>query len=107
MEHAEDALDGRPRGKKEMLANIHLLDIQKGDTFVSNKWGAPQLRFEITSLHNLTERSLPHEIVNHSAGEIMNENGFTTNAIEAKWSVVKRWVTIVRIFNHSPCVLLK
>ena len=35
---------------------------------------------------------MPHKIVNHNAGEIMNQNGFTTNGIEACWSVVKRWI---------------
>ena len=34
----------------------------------------------------------PHEIVNHSEGEIVNANGYSTNAIEAKWSVAKRWI---------------
>lgn len=29
--------------------------------------------------------------MNHSAGEIVNVNGFTTNHIENGWSVVMRW----------------
>ena len=29
---------------------------------------------------------------NHSEGEIGNSNGFTTNPIEAKWTVMKRWI---------------
>ena len=40
----------------------------------------------------LSESDLPHEIVNHSLGELVNENGFSTNAREAKWSVIKRWI---------------
>eukprot|EP00959_Pyramimonas_sp_CCMP1952_P125612 2626447-Pyramimonas_sp.AAC.1 len=40
----------------------------------------------------LTERMLPHEVVNHSAGEITNERGFTTNHIELQWSLIKRWI---------------
>ena len=39
-----------------------------------------------------TEQQLRHEIVNHSAGESINQNGFSTNAIECKWSVIKRWI---------------
>ena len=34
----------------------------------------------------------PHEIANHREGEIVNARGYSTNAIEAKWSVVKRWI---------------
>ena len=37
-------------------------------------------------------RTLRHELVNHSAGEIVNPRGFTTNAIEGRWSVLKRWL---------------
>ena len=33
---------------------------------------------------------MPHEIVNHILGELVDENGFSTNAIEAKWSIIKR-----------------
>lgn len=38
------------------------------------------------------DKELWHEVVNHSAGEIVNANGFTTNHIENRWRVVKRWV---------------
>ena len=41
---------------------------------------------------HLNDRTLPHEVVCHSAGVIVNPRGHTTNAIEAKWSVLKRWV---------------
>ena len=37
-------------------------------------------------------RQLTHEICNHSEGEIVNERGYSTNAIEIKWGIVKRWV---------------
>ena len=33
-----------------------------------------------------------HEVVNHSDGEIVNARGYSTNAIESKWGVVKRWI---------------
>ena len=42
--------------------------------------------------HSLSESQLRHEIVNHSAGEIVNSNGFSTNAIECKWSMIERWI---------------
>ena len=35
-------------------------------------------------------RDLPHEVVNPSEWEIVNAKGYTTNAIEAKWGVLKR-----------------
>ena len=41
----------------------------------------------------------PHEIVNHSEGEIVNANGYSTNAIEAKWSVAKRWIRS-KVYNR-------
>ena len=40
--------------------------------------------------NKLTEGNLRHEIVNHSAGELVNQNGVSTNAIDRKWSVTKR-----------------
>ena len=40
--------------------------------------------------NGLSESDMPHEIVNHILGELVNENGFSTNAIEAKWSIIKR-----------------
>ena len=35
---------------------------------------------------------MPHEIVNHNLGELVNENGLGPNTIEAKWSIIKRWI---------------
>ena len=34
---------------------------------------------------------MPHELVNHSQGEVVNTNGYSTNQIENRWSVLKRW----------------
>ena len=39
LDHPADALDGRPRGAKEMLANLRLIGLRKEDVFVSDKWG--------------------------------------------------------------------
>ena len=93
LDHPDDAYDGRPRGHKEMLRNINSLGIKKHDIFVSDKWKATVSAFKaFREASGLSEFDLPHEIVNHSLGELVNENGFSTNAIEAKWSVVKRWI---------------
>ena len=42
--------------------------------------------------HRLSQNDLHHEIVNHSEGELVNSHGFATNPIEAKWSLIKRWI---------------
>ena len=39
-----------------------------------------------------SDLDLVHELVNHSQGQIVNDNGYSTNQIEAKWSVLKRWI---------------
>ena len=39
-----------------------------------------------------SRRAFSNSGENHSAGEIVNSNGFTTNHIENRWSLVKRWV---------------
>ena len=93
LEHPADALDGKPRGHKEMLRNIRSLGLRSGDTFVSDKWKATVSSLKAYHVETgLTTRTLPHEVVNHSEGEIVNSNGFTTNPIEAKWAVMKRWI---------------
>ena len=37
LKHHAEAFDGKPRGPKEMLHNINLLGLRKGDIFVSDK----------------------------------------------------------------------
>ena len=92
LEHVDDAYNGRPRGKEEMVRNLEMLDLRAGDTFVSDKWKSTVAALKhVRDASQLTPRQLPHEIVNHSKGEIKNERGYTTNPIEAKWSVLKRW----------------
>ena len=93
LDHPADALDGRPRGAKEMLANLRLIGLRKEDVFVSDKWGGTVLAVKKLRAEKGWPRTKPpHEIVNHSEGEIVNAKGYSTNAIEAKWSVVKRWI---------------
>ena len=75
------------------IANLELLSMQRGDVFVSDKWRASLSALkEIRRGLGLTEAQLKHEVVNHSDGEIVNKNGYTTNPIEAKWSLIKRCV---------------
>ena len=42
--------------------------------------------------HDLSSSDVKHEIVNHSKGELKNSSGFTTNPIECKRSLIKRWI---------------
>ncbi|CAK0897981.1 unnamed protein product [Prorocentrum cordatum] len=92
LDHPLDAFNGKPRGRDEMLTNMHLL-LKKGTVLVSDSWGATISAVkEFKKLKRWTAKDLRHELVAHSAGEIVNPNGFTTNGIEAVWSVVKRWV---------------
>ncbi|CAK0909945.1 unnamed protein product, partial [Prorocentrum cordatum] len=88
-----NAYDGKPRGKKELLDNFTELPPPAGVIIVSDKWkgtiaAAKQYRTDA----GLTERTLPREVVNHSAGKITNERGFTTNYIELQLSLIKRWI---------------
>ena len=76
-----------------MLRNIRSLGLRSGNTFVSDKWKAIVSSLKAYRVETgLATRTLPPEVVNHSEGEIMNSNGFTTNPIEAKWAVMKRWI---------------
>jgi hypothetical protein len=91
--HPLDAFDGKPRGHQEMMTNLEMLGFQKGDIFVSDGWKATRSAVKATRKKlKLTERDLKHQVVVHSDGEIINADGFTTNAIESKWGVLKRWM---------------
>ncbi|CAK0795080.1 unnamed protein product [Prorocentrum cordatum] len=93
LEHPADAKDGNPRGHKEMLDNLNMLNVGKGDIFVSDKWGATISPAKaIRHQKGLAQSTLRHEVVNHDDGEIVNAKGFTTNAIESKWGILKRWL---------------
>jgi hypothetical protein len=94
MKHVDDAYNGRPRGKEEILENFRELGLEKGKHIVvTDKWlGTVAAIKQLRSDNGWSEAQLRHEIVVHSNGEIVNVNGFTTNAIEARWSVIKRWI---------------
>ena len=105
LEHAKDAYDGKPRGQNEILQCLRILNLKPKTILVTDGWKATiaavkQLKLEM----KWTDADLWHEIVNHSAGEITNANGFTTNHIENRWSLVKRWARkrgVCRLPSHS------
>ncbi|CAK0832927.1 unnamed protein product [Prorocentrum cordatum] len=81
------------RGKQELSENFKELSPPAGVAIVSDKWrGTIAAVKQYRNDAGLTERTLPHEVVNHSAGEITNERGFTTNHVELQWSLAKRWI---------------
>ena len=93
LEHPESAFDGKPRGKAEMTKCLEDLGLEKGDILVSDAWKATTAAVkEIQRKLGWTDRDLVHEICNHSKGEIVNANGFSSNQIESRWSVLKRWI---------------
>ena len=93
LEHPDDAYDGKPRGHKEMVKNLNMLNLQKNDIFVSDKWLATRSAVKsIRHERHFSASDLNHEVVNHSKGETKNGNGFTTNPIESKWALIKRWI---------------
>ena len=93
LEHPVDAEAGRPRGKEEILKCLHLLNIPRKTILVTDGWKATRAAIEeLKREKGWGNADLWQEVVNHSAGEIVNANGFTTNHIENRWSLVKRWV---------------
>ena len=93
LDHAADAYDGKPRGKAEMQKCLEAVGMDKGMVLVTDKWKGTLAAVKNLKLsRGWTDADLVHEIVNHSTGEIVNMHGFSTNQIEAKWSVLKRWV---------------
>ena len=93
LQHPEDCIDGKPRGKGEVLKNLNRVGLQKNTILVSDGWkGTVAAVKQYRRDHGLTAAQFPHEIVVHSRGEIKNAKGFTTNAIESRWSVLKRWL---------------
>lgn len=93
LKHAQDAVAGRPRGKEEILECLKLLQIPKKTILVTDGWKATEAAVQqLKRDQGWSDKDLWHEVVNHSAGEIVNRNGFTTNHIENRWSVVKRWI---------------
>lgn len=93
VDNAEDVYEGRPRGKKEILECIRLFNIPKKTILVTDGWKATKAAVKAFKQEKRWgDDELWHEVVNHSAGEIVNANGFTTNHIKNRWSTVKRWV---------------
>ncbi|CAE8610168.1 unnamed protein product [Polarella glacialis] len=80
-------------GHVEMLTNLHLLNLPKKTIIVSDSWSATISSVKAFRIQKKkwNRFDFHHELVNHNAGEIVNPRGFTTNGIEAVWSVLKRW----------------
>lgn len=93
LEHPDDAFDGRPRGCKELKACFDLLPLKRDMIVVSDGWrGTLAAINQIKAREGWGARDLRHEVVVHSRGEVVNERGYTTNPIENRWSVIKRWL---------------
>jgi hypothetical protein len=93
LEHAGAAADGKPRGKDEMLKCLEAIGLDAGMVLVTDSWkGTIAAVKELKRRRGWTDDMLVHELVVHSQGQIVNPNGFSTNQIESKWSVLKRWI---------------
>ena len=67
LEHPDDAYDGKPREPKEMIKNLNMLNLQKNDIFVSDKWLATFSAVKsIRRERHFSASDLNHEVVNHS-----------------------------------------
>ncbi|CAK0855516.1 unnamed protein product [Prorocentrum cordatum] len=93
LEHPEDALDGRPRGKEEMVTNFDTLGLREGMAVATDGWRATIAAVEhIKDRDGWSDRDLKHEIVVHPKREVKHQRGFTTTHIENRWWVPKRWL---------------
>ena len=92
LKHPADAYDNRPRGRQELLNIFEDMGLERDDIFVSDCWkGTVAAVSSLKDQRGWRSDDLRHETCNHAIGEIVNANGFTTNQIESKWSVFKRW----------------
>ena len=87
LDHPEDALGGRPRGQEEIRACAHYVGLQPGTHLVSDSWPGT-LAIDWVAEFGCAS----HHAINHAAGEVVDEEGRTTNGIENRWSVMKRWL---------------
>ena len=93
LEHPQDAFEGKPRGKWELLKAFEELGLEKNDIFVTDAWkGTIAAVQQLKNSQAWCGDDLRHEICNHAQGEIVNQRGFSTNQVENKWSVLKRWI---------------
>ena len=79
----------------ECLKSIGLEDVVPDEDIilVTDSWkGTTAAVKQIKDDNDWDDDDLRFELVNHSKGEIVNMNGYTTNQIEARWSVLKRWI---------------
>ena len=93
LNHPDDAHDGRPRGRDELIQCFDQVPLKKGIIVVSDAW-----RGTLAAINSIRRRegwglrTLRHEICVHSRGEVVNARGFSSNQVENRWSVLKRWM---------------
>ena len=84
---------------------LRKLNIQRKTILVTDGWKGTAAAIRLLREEKgWTDADLHHEVVIHSAGEIVNQNGCTTNHIESTWSALKRWVIQRyggRLVSHS------
>lgn len=76
-----------PNTKGKTLKPILYNRVQKGTIVVTDEWKA------YNGIHGVFH----HEIVDHKSSEYVNECGFTTNAMEGGWSILKR--SIIGVYH--------
>jgi transposase-like protein len=80
-----------PNTKGKTLKPIIEAMVEKGAILITDEWGA----------YNGLKKDYHHEVIKHKANQYVNENGFSTNALEGFWSLLKRGID--GIYHHvSP-----
>jgi len=67
--------------ERETLEGVIEAHVEKGSTVVTDR---------ATGYRRLGKKGFLHQTVNHYAGEYVNKDGFSTNAVESLWAVFKR-----------------
>ncbi len=71
-----------PDTKGKHIRPIVYQMVERGSILVSDEWQG----------YNGLDGTYQHEIVNHIAKQYVNEAGFTSNAVENRWSILKRMI---------------
>lgn len=69
-----------PNTSKEIIHPIVFNNVKKGSTFVSDEW---RTYLEMGTHYD-------HQMVDHGRRQFRNDCGFSTNAVEGLWGIVKR-----------------
>ena len=71
-----------PNTQAKTLKPIIESMVEKGSIVVTDEWGA----------YNGLKKNYQHEVIKHNEEQYVNENGFSTNALEGFWSLLKRGI---------------